>query len=85
MSDYEPDPILEPHKKWLRESRQNYVANAIELLQRNQLWIEKELAAMRVERNELRRLAAFLRCSVKSGEPWTDTCEKTYNAAMKGE
>ena len=39
----------------------------------------------RVELERARQGLAFACSVIKSGEPWTDTCEKIIGAAMRGE
>ena len=39
----------------------------------SQLEIERDELRAEVER--LKKAVAFARCTIKSGEPWTDTCE----------
>ncbi len=39
----------------------------------------------RVELERARQGLAFASSVIKSGEPWTEVCEKTIGAAMRGE
>ena len=36
------------------------------------------------ERDALRAVIGFFASVIKSGEPWTDQCQREYDAAMKG-
>jgi hypothetical protein len=43
-----------------------------------------EVANLRAERLALRQAVAFFASVIKSGEPWTETCERTLRAVLDG-
>lgn len=43
-----------------------------------------ENAALSAERNALRQALRFFASVIKSGEPWTEACEKIYRVAFDG-
>lgn len=45
----------------------------------------REVASVHRENERLRGALGLFRCVIKSGEPWTDTCEREYRAALGGE
>ena len=46
---------------------------------------EAELAAVKAREAKLRACLGFFASVIKSGEPWTATCEQRYRAALAGE
>jgi RNA polymerase-binding transcription factor DksA len=52
--------------------------------QRIAIAAEAEIDTLRARAAELDRLAAFFASCIKSGEPWSETCESMYAALKKG-
>lgn len=42
-----------------------------------------EIKALREQRDQLRSVLAFAASVIKSGEPWTDQCERVIGGALK--
>lgn len=45
---------------------------------------DAEIANLRAERLALRQAVALFASAIKSGEPWTDVCERTLRSVMDG-
>jgi hypothetical protein len=46
---------------------------------------QDEIDRLREERRRLREALAFAQSAIKSGEPWTQTCEDVIGAALREE
>jgi hypothetical protein len=52
----------------------------VEGLRANALEAKGQIEWMDIEKNKLRRCLGFFASVIKSGEPWTDTCQNEYDA-----